>query len=109
MPGSSRDGVEHVDRSQEAFDDVGAGKCLVETELRSSSHHDDLVVDVGAQRSIEGEQAGHASTSASMWTPKLVWSGVCLKQIVETTFAFASRLRPMTNRGCPPAESSWMC
>ena len=48
---------------------------------------------------------GTPSTSASMLTPKLVCSGVCLYRLFNTTLALASRLSSMIRLGCWFAEA----
>ncbi len=42
---------------------------------------------------------GTPSTSASMFTPKLVCNGVCLNRLLRTTLALASRLSSITSLG----------
>ena len=81
-------------------------RALSQPELRAPGDDLDLVVDVVRRAPGPGSSVrGTPSTSASMFTPKLVCSGVCLKRLLSTTLALASRLSSMTRRGCWLAES----
>ena len=59
-PDHGDDGVDHVERLQQAFDDVGPIPGLPEPELRPPSDHIDLVVDIELQHLDQVQRARHA-------------------------------------------------
>ena len=101
--------VDRVDRREQRGDDVQPLLRLAEPEPGAPQDHFDLVrdpvPDIWSRRRVRGTP----STSASMLTPKVSCSWVCLYRLFSTTLAIASRLSLITSR-CPvrPLVSSAM-
>ena len=82
-PDGGDDGVDHVQRPDEALDDVRPGLGLVEAELGPPPDHVDLVSDVGLQHLDQIERPGHAVDQRHHVDPEAGLQRRVLEQVVE--------------------------
>ena len=77
-PDQLDDLVDVLDGHEQALEDVQPGLALAQLELGAAHDHVALVIDVVADDGEQPSVRGTPSTSATMFTPKVVCSWVCL-------------------------------
>ena len=100
--------VDVVERDLETFEDVGAAAGSLQLELGAAGDDFLAVGDVLLQRPLERQDRGWVprSTRASMLTPKVDCSAVCLKRLFSTFIGCASRFSSMMARMPVRSDSS---
>ena len=75
---SCDDAIEVVERDRKALEEMGPRLGLAEIVGRATCDHLAPEVEKVAERVLQRKQLRSPIDSATMFTPKVVWSGVCL-------------------------------